>query len=71
MSYLKCIVKIEEDDLKYHLQNFMDEETIENLTLEELQEQATQAVQGILSDYFSDFWILDESLYEIGDPFED
>ena len=59
--YLKCQVTIDSEDLKEHLKQFYDEEEVEDWTDERLQDECTEALYGILSDYFSDYQVIDEN----------
>ena len=59
--YLKCLVKIDSEDLKEFLSNFYDSEEIEDWNDQELQSQCTEALDGILSDHFSDYQVIDEN----------
>lgn len=59
--YLKCQVTIDSEDLKEHLKQFYDEEEVEDWTDERLQDECTDALNGILSDYFSDYQVIDEN----------
>ena len=66
--YLECTVRIEEDALKEHLLDMgLDEEQINEMDESELQNECTEAVQGILSDYFSDYYVIDSGSIVIGD----
>jgi hypothetical protein len=59
--YLKCQVAIDSEDLKEHLKQFYDEEEVEDWTDERLQDECTDALNGILSDYFSGYQVIDEN----------
>ena len=66
--YLECTVRIDEDSLKEHLMEMgLDEETINEMDSSELQSECTEAVQGILGDYFSDYYVIDNESIVIGD----
>lgn len=60
-EYLTVTVKVSKEDLKNYLENFgvIVEE-------EDLQSEATEAVQGILSDYFNDCFVYDKSCITLG-----
>ena len=62
-KYYTVTVKLGEDDLKEWLQNFYDEEDIEYVNL---QDEATEAIRGVLSNEFSDFYCLDKDSIAIG-----
>lgn len=66
-NYLTCVVKISEESLKEHLCDYLDESEVENMSTYELQAQATQAVEGVLGDFFSDYWVIDEDSIVIGE----
>lgn len=57
-DYVKMTVKISKEDLKDYLLEYLTEEEIENTNL---QSEATDAINGILQDYFSDFQVYDEN----------
>ena len=63
-KYYEVTVKLGQDDLKEYLQNFCDEEAIENM---DLQNEATEVINGILNDHFSDFYCIDCNTYVVGD----
>lgn len=63
-KYYTITVKLNEDDLKQWLQNFYDEEDIENM---DLQDEATEAIRGVLSNEFSDFFCIDNRTLVVGD----
>ena len=56
-DYVKMKVKIAKEDLKGYLLEYLTEEEIKNTNL---QNEATDIVNGILQDYFSDFIVYDE-----------
>ena len=62
-DYVKMTVKISKEDLKDYLLDYLTEEEIENTNL---QNEATDIVNGILQDYFSDFMVYDENCRVIG-----
>ena len=62
-DYVKMTVKIAKEDLKGYLLEYLTEEEIENTNL---QNEATDIVNGILQDYFSDFMVYDENCIVIG-----
>ena len=57
-DYVKMTVKISKEDLKDYLLEYLTEEEIENTNL---QSEATDVINGILQDYFSDFQVYDEN----------
>ncbi len=63
-KYYTVTVKLNEDDLKQWLQNFFDEEDIENM---DLQDEATEAIRGVLGNEFSDFFCIDNRTLVVGD----
>lgn len=66
-DYVKMTVKIAKEDLKDYLLEYLTEEEIENTNL---QNEATDIVNGILQDYFSDFMVYDENCLAWDDKFE-
>ena len=56
-DYVKMKVNIAKEDLKGYLLEYLTEEEIKNTNL---QNEATDIVNGILQDYFSDFIVYDE-----------
>ena len=66
-DYFTCTVKVSKEDVVDFLKNFYDEEEVEDWTDYKLQDCATEAVQGILSDYFSDFFVIDSNTLVVGD----
>lgn len=66
--YYKVTVLVDEDSLKEHLsEQGMDEDELENLSGEDLQGEARESVNGILSDWFSDYQVLDKNSVIFGD----
>lgn len=65
--YYSCLVKVSEDDIKEFLTQFYDEEEVEDMTEDKLQNEATEAIQGILSDHFSDYYVIDDNTIVVGD----
>jgi len=66
--YYKVTVLVEEDSLKEHLsEQGMDEDELENMSGEDLQGEARESVNGILSDWFSDYQVLDKNSVIFGD----
>lgn len=63
-KYYTVTVKLSENDLKEWLQNFYDEEDIEYMNL---QDEATEAIRGILSNEFSDYYCIDDGTIVVGD----
>lgn len=67
-KYYTVTVKLNEDDLKEYLSNFYDEEDIEDMNL---QDEATEAIKGVLSNEFSDFYCIDKNTLVVGDFLND
>lgn len=67
--YLTCVVKVSDEDVKEFLQDVAgyDEEQVEDMTDFALQNEATEALNGILSDPFSDYYVLDSNTVVVGD----
>ena len=65
--YYSCLVKVSEDDIKEFLTQFYDEEEVEDMTEYKLQNEATEAIQGILSDHFSDYYVIDDNTIVVGE----
>ena len=66
--YYKVTVLVDEDSLKEHLsEQGMDGEELENMSEEDLQGEAKESVNGILSDWFSDYQVLDKNSIIFGD----
>ena len=65
--YYSCLVKVSEDAIKEFLTQFYDEEEVEDMTEYKLQNEATEAIQGILSDHFSDYYVIDDNTVVVGD----
>lgn len=67
--YLTCVVKISDEDVKEFLQDVAgyDEEQVEDMTDFALQNEATEAINGVLSDHFSDYYVLDSNTVVVGD----
>lgn len=63
-KYYTVTVKLSEDSLKEYLLNYYDEEDIENM---DLQNEATEAINGILSNEFSDYFCIDKNTLVFGD----
>lgn len=61
--YLTCTVKISDESVKEFLQEVggYSEEEVEDLTDFALQNETTEALNGVLSDYFSDYYVLDSN----------
>lgn len=67
-EYLTCVVKLSKEDLGEWLQD-MDirtKEELENMSDFEWQNQATMAIEGTLSDQFSDYFVLDKNTVTVG-----
>ena len=65
--YYTCIVKVSEDQIKEFLTQFKSEEEIEEMSECELQSEVTEAVQGILGDHFSDYYVIDDDCITVGE----
>ena len=66
--YYKMIVLVEEDTLKNHLmEQGMSDDEVENLDMDDLQDEAREAVNGILSDWFNDYQVFDKNSIIFGD----
>ena len=66
--YYKVTVLVDEDSLKEHLAGEgMSEDELENMSGEDLQGEARESVNGILSDWFSDYQVLDKNSVIFGD----
>lgn len=67
-EYLTCTVKLSKEDLGEWLigMDICDEEEVENMSNDELQSKATMALEGILSDHFSDYYVLDKDSIVVG-----
>lgn len=63
-EYYTMTVKVSKEDIVDYLLNFYDEE---DLTFKDLESEATQAVEGILSDHFSDYYVIDKHTICIGE----
>lgn len=61
--YLKCLVKIDSESLKefFTEQGFYEPEEVEDWTDDRLQNECTETLNGILSDFFSDYQVIDEN----------
>ena len=62
--YLKCLVRIDADSLKeFFIENgYYDEgEEVEDWTDSRLQDECTKTLNGLLSDYFNDYQVIDEN----------
>lgn len=68
-EYFTCTVKVSKEDVKDFLQDVggYTEEEVEDKTDFALQNEATEAVNGILSDYFSDYYVIDNNTVVVGD----
>lgn len=67
--YYECNVRLSEDSLKEFLQNFggYSEEEIDTMTSYELQSQAREAIDGTMSEFFSDYYVIDKDTIYVGD----
>lgn len=65
-KYYEVKVKISEDDLKDFLSNYCDEESIEEMNLDD---EIVECVRGVLEDHFSDFYVLGKNtiFFEVND----
>ena len=68
-EYFTCTVKVSKEDVKEFLQEVggYSEEEVEDLTDFALQNEATEALNGVLSDYFSDYYVLDSNTVGVGE----
>ena len=66
-DYVKMTIKISKEDLKGYLLEYLTEEEIENTNL---QSEATDVINGILQDYFSDFQVYNENCLAWDDKLE-
>ena len=67
--YYKMTVLVEEDSLKNYLMDYgnMSDDEVENMSEEDLHDEAREAVNGILSNEFSDYMVLDKNSLVYGD----
>ena len=67
-EYLTCTVKLSKEDLGEWLQNMdiCDEDELENMSDFEWQNKATMAIEGVLSDHFLDYFVIDRNSITIG-----
>lgn len=67
-EYLTCVVKLSKEDLGEWLQNMdiCEAEKLENMSDFEWQNKATMAIEGILSDHFSDYYVIDKNTITVG-----
>lgn len=67
-EYLTCTVKLSREDLGEWLQDMdiCDSEELENMSDFEWQNKATMAIEGILSDHFSDYYVIDRNTITVG-----
>lgn len=63
-KYFTVTVKLSENDIKQYLLEYINEEDIKNTNL---QSEATEIINGILSDHFSDYYCLDCNSIIVGD----
>lgn len=63
-NYCTMLLKISKDDIKSFLSNFYSDEDLDNMDAED---EATETVSGILSDHFSDYYVLDKNTIVVGD----
>lgn len=61
-EYYECRVKISEDSLKEYLSNFLDEEEIEHTDFDD---EVAECIDGILSNYFSDYSVIGKNSVEL------
>ena len=69
MMYYECVVKVSDDSIKEYLANYAgySEEDIDTMTSYELQSQARDAIDGVMSDFFSDYYVIDKDTIYVGD----
>ena len=67
--YYKMTVLVEEDSLKNYLMDYgnMSDDEVENMSEEDLHDEAMEAVNGILSNEFSDYMVIDKNSLICGD----
>lgn len=58
MSYITLVLKIEEDDIKDYLSNYYDDDELEKINIKL---EASDVVNAVLQDHFSDFMVIDEN----------
>ena len=67
-EYLTSTVKLSKESLGEWLKDMdiCNEEELENMSDFEWQNKATMAIEGILSDHFSDYYVIDRNSITIG-----
>ena len=67
-EYLTSTVKLSKEDLGEWLQNMdiCNEKELEGMSDFEWQNKATMAIEGILSDHFSDYYVIDRNTVTVG-----
>lgn len=67
--YYKVTVLVEEDSIKNYLTEVQDisEEEVESMDNDNLQDEVRESVDGILSDWFNDYQVLDKNSIIFGD----
>lgn len=60
--YFECTVKISDESIKDFLQDYAgySDEEVEEMSSSELQNQVIEAVNDILGDHFSDYFVFDK-----------
>lgn len=62
-EYCTMMVKVHKDDVRNYLTNFYDNEDIEDMNM---QDEATECVNEILQNHFSDFCVIGKNTIIIG-----
>lgn len=67
--YYKVTVLVEEDSIKKYLTEVQDisENEVESIDSDNLQNEVRESVDGILSDWFNDYQVLDKNSIIFGD----
>ena len=63
-EYYTMMLRINKEDIKDFLCNFYDEEEVKQMKIED---QATECINGILQEHFSDFFVIDNETLIYGD----
>lgn len=66
--YYECKVKVSDEAVKEYLKNYggYSEEELDSMTSYEVQNQAREAIDGTMSEFFSDYYVTDENTIYIG-----
>ena len=67
--YYTCTVRISDDSVKEFLQEYAgySEEEVEEMTSWEVQNEAREAIDGMLSNFVSDYQVFDNNTVFVGD----